>query len=62
MDPNALLEKLRFLARRLSQQAEGDVVSFDEGEILDFCDGFMNLDNWIMSKGFLPTDWNNGKS
>lgn len=62
MDPDELLRRLRALAARLRReaqegQADGKAISFSEEEVLEFSDGFLDLDNWILSGGFLPQTW-----
>jgi hypothetical protein len=49
MDPNALLERLREIAAA-SWSADHDA-------LIEFVEGFQNLDEWIRRGGFLPSAW-----
>lgn len=63
MDPDELLRRLRILTAELCSELEkaqlsGEAIYFSETELLEICEGFLNLDNWIKSGGFLPKAWN----
>ena len=55
MDPDATLEELREL---YNDWQDGNL---DPDKAGDFVTLFDNLDNWIISGGFLPKEWSSGR-
>jgi len=57
MDPEKALEELRELAKQIIAVEEG-THSFEIPEdAVEMAEKFQELDEWIMSGGFLPKDW-----
>lgn len=54
MDPNKLLEEMRELAEA---EAETPYKEDRWDQLVELCEKFKDLDNWIVKKGMLPDDW-----
>lgn len=55
MDPNETLREIRTLNKRVYSLAVNGRP--DEYDVQRLCELFMALDDWILSGGFAPTDW-----
>jgi len=54
MDPEEVLKTLRELAKKVMETA--DEPAYDL-KAVEMAEKFQELDEWIMSGGFLPKDW-----
>ena len=56
MDPNAILEVLARLSRRIQDQVDrGEEPNPDDAA--ELADAFVWLDGWLLQGGSLPSDW-----
>ena len=55
MDPNATLDTIRELARRIL--AEYDSKDMDNLDAIELATMVSHLDRWLWMKGFLPERW-----
>lgn len=57
MDPNATLTHLRAMAQDVLRQIDVDGEGVSTVDVEELASMVQNLDQWIRSGGFLPTDW-----
>ena len=54
MDPNANLDRLLELARRMADQEADDI---EEDNAIELAELILALDEWLRRGGFLPRRW-----
>jgi hypothetical protein len=57
MDPNAALERIRAASMAFSQARTNDA---EHDAAVDALSAFADLDEWLQTGGFLPSDWDEG--
>jgi hypothetical protein len=53
MDPNAALRNLQEMVAAILDNADWDTSS----QLIEFAEGFTNLDAWLSNGGSLPASW-----
>jgi len=51
MDPDATLQEIRQLARRIGSG------QFEESQAIELATAIEDLDDWLSNQGFLPVSW-----